>query len=106
MAKEKKAKRNVWADDYRPYGSYRGARGNPKEWQAAFQARFSKTEIKEILGDDSPWKILGLEMGATQAEIKSAFRKKSMETHPDLNPSLDGSAFRKVKAAYDQLTPE
>ena len=29
--------------------------------------------------------VLGVSKGATEAEIKSAFRKKAKEFHPDLN---------------------
>lgn len=106
--KEKKAKRNVWASDYRPYGTYRGPRGNPAQWANAFKARFSDAEIKEIIGDDDPWSILGLKPGATQADIKAAFRKKAYEWHPDVNPGKPEAAamFRKCRAAYERLTPE
>lgn len=100
----KKKRPSVWSDNYRPYGRNTGPKGNPMEWASAFKARFSDVEIQEIIGEDDPWGILGLKPGATQDEIKSAFRKKAVETHPDRNPGLDGSAFRRVKAAFDKLT--
>jgi DnaJ-class molecular chaperone len=88
------------------YGTYKGEHGSPDQWQQAFGARFSNQEIHEILGEDDPWGILGLKPGASQSEIKSAFRKKAVETHPDRNPHLNGDTgpFRKVKAAFDKLS--
>lgn len=102
----KKKRPSIWSKDYvSPYGKYKGPRGTPEQWQAAFQARFSDVEIKEIIGEDDPWAILGLRVGASQEQIVSAFRKKVMETHPDRNPQLKGHTgpFRRVKAAYDSL---
>ena len=101
----KKFKQNIWDKSYSPYGTYEGLeRGNPNEWAQAFKERMSPGEIKEILGDDNPWFILGIPVGSTQAEIKSAFFAKAKETHPDHNPGLDGSEFRRVRAAYEKLT--
>lgn len=102
----KKAKRpSPFSRNYRPYGTYEGPRGNPDEWAKAFGERLPQAEIEEILGDDSPWGILGLKAGATQKEIKSAFFRMAMETHPDRNPGKDGTEFRKVRAAYERLVP-
>ena len=98
------AKRNVFDKSYAPYGTYTGERGNPEQWAKAFEQRMSPEEVKEILGDDNPWFILGLKVGATQTEIKVAFFQRAKETHPDHNPTLDGSEFRKVRAAYERLT--
>src|SRR6266704_254969 len=97
----KKKRPSVWSDQYRPYGRNEGPSGNPLDWMHAFKARFSNVEIHEIIGDDDPWGILGLKPGASQADIKVAFRKKAIETHPDRNPGMDGSAFRRAKAAFD-----
>jgi translocation protein SEC63 len=56
----------------------------------------------------NPYKILGVEEGATPKEIKSAFRKLSLLYHPDKNQG-DPSAndmFIKVTKAHDVLTDE
>lgn len=89
-----------------PYGKYKGERGSPDQWRESFGSRFSGAEIHEIIGDDDPFGILGLKPGATQEEIKSAFRRKAIETHPDRNPQLKGDTapFRRVKAAFDKLS--
>lgn len=54
---------------------------------------------------DDPYKVLGLSPGASQEEIKKAYRQKVKEYHPDLHPN-DPSATRKtneINEAYDML---
>lgn len=54
---------------------------------------------------DDPYKVLGLSPGATEDEIKKAYRKKAKEYHPDLHPN-DATAVKKmqeVNEAYDML---
>lgn len=48
--------------------------------------------------------VLGIEADASIAEIKTAYRKKASQFHPDKNTSPDAPArFREVKDAYDLL---
>lgn len=54
-----------------------------------------------------PYKILGVETGATEAQIKSAYRKLSLKFHPDKNPAPEAAAlFTDISKAYDTLTGE
>lgn len=51
-----------------------------------------------------PFKTLGVEKNATEAEIRHAFRKLSIKYHPDRNKSSDAiEYYQKISAAYDLL---
>ena len=51
--------------------------------------------------------ILGVSKEATQAEIKSAFRKKARELHPDVNKAPDAEErFKELGKAYETLSNE
>ena len=52
--------------------------------------------------------VLGLSKGASEQEIKSAFRKKAKEFHPDLNKDNPeaGEKFKEVQEAYSVLSDE
>ena len=54
------------------------------------------------------YEVLGLNKGATDAEIKSAYRKKAKELHPDLNkddPHAEDK-FKEVQEAYSVLSDD
>ena len=49
--------------------------------------------------------LLGVDPGATTAQIKSAYRKLAKHYHPDVNDSSDAAEkFREITEAYDTLT--
>jgi DnaJ-class molecular chaperone len=48
------------------------------------------------------YQILGLQPGASEDEIKKAYRKKAMKHHPDKGG--DPEEFKKIQGAYDRLT--
>ncbi|XP_022793105.1 dnaJ homolog subfamily C member 5B-like isoform X2 [Stylophora pistillata] len=52
------------------------------------------------------YKILGVDYGATEDEIKSAYRKKALQCHPDKNPDdpLSTQKFQELGHAYRRLT--
>jgi molecular chaperone DnaJ len=55
---------------------------------------------------DDPYKVLGVSPGASQEEIKKAYRKMAKKYHPDLHPD-DPNANQKmneINEAYDMLT--
>lgn len=53
-----------------------------------------------------PYKILGLEQGASIDEVKKAYRKLARENHPDLHPGDEAAAKRmnEINEAYDRIT--
>ncbi len=54
------------------------------------------------------YEVLGIDKNATAADIKSAYRKKAKESHPDLNkddPHAE-EKFKKIQEAYSVLSDE
>jgi hypothetical protein len=64
-------KRSVWDDDYKPYGTYKGSRGNPQQWKQAYEERMGAAEAAEVLRGQfcSAREILGVALTATWAEM-------------------------------------
>ena len=48
-----------------------------------------------------PWKILGVEKGASKEVIQKAYREKVRKHHPDMGG--DDWAFHQVQEAYETL---
>jgi molecular chaperone DnaJ len=53
-----------------------------------------------------PYEVLGLQRNATQADIKSAFRRQGAKHHPDRNPDDPGAVqrFKEINAGYQILS--
>jgi hypothetical protein len=96
------------------YKTYEGERGDARQWSSAFQGRMGFAEAEEIIHgqDDTPRGILGVGPKATWAEIKTAYRTKSMLCHPDLcaqhgmTVQAATEAFKKLTAAFTVLERE
>ena len=53
------------------------------------------------------YEVLGVEKTATDAEIKSAFRKLAKKYHPDINKDADApEKFKEAQEAYAVLSDE
>ena len=52
-----------------------------------------------------PYTVLGVPRGASEEEIKEAYRKLAKKYHPDLNPGDEQAAakMKEINAAYDQI---
>ena len=84
------------------YGTYEGERGNPEQWRSFFDTAWNKDTASEIIKDESPWGILGIEADASKAEIKKAFKTMMKTHHPDKGG--DTEYAKKIIAAYVFLT--
>lgn len=49
----------------------------------------------------SAWAVLGLAPGASLGEVKRAFQRRALETHPDHGGEAED--FRQVHRAYEKL---
>ena len=52
------------------------------------------------------YEVLGVERGASEAELKKAYRRLAMKYHPDRNPDDEGAIekFKEANEAYEILT--
>jgi curved DNA-binding protein len=50
----------------------------------------------------NPYQILGLNPGASEEEVKKAYRKLAMKHHPDRGG--DEAEFKRIKEAYENIT--
>jgi DnaJ-class molecular chaperone len=97
--------KNPWKDDL--YGTYTGPRGSTAQWRKAFTETLSPEEAQEIVKEASPWDILGIKADASVQDIRTAYRKLTMEFHPDRYPANKKlwaqEQFIKVEASYTIL---
>lgn len=60
-----------------------------------------------MLSPSDCYEILGIQKGASQKEIKTAYRKLSLKYHPDRNKNeKDGDKFKQIIEAYQFLRRE
>lgn len=51
-----------------------------------------------------PYAVLGLSSGASDDEVKAAYKKLAKKYHPDINPSAEAEErMKEINAAYDQI---
>lgn len=68
----------------------------------------NRPQRKMSTAGDSLYKVLGLEKGASQEEIKKAYRKLALRHHPDKNPDNPEAAekFKEINNANSILSDE
>jgi hypothetical protein len=87
----------AWLRVLRGQPAWTGAASHPKG-----RTRAERTEATPRGNAPAPsiWQILGTSPTATEAELRLAFRKRAMETHPDQGG--DAEAFRRLLQAYEE----
>ena len=71
-------------------------------WRQQYRTRGGQDTTEYMSG--SPWLVLGLQPGATQSEIKAAFRLLAFKFHPDQNSDVGAEdKFKEIRMAYDVL---
>lgn len=54
---------------------------------------------------EDPWKVLGVEQGASMQEIKRAYRRRALKDHPDVNKAPDAKEkWQELSQAYEILS--
>ena len=63
------------------------------------------TECEKIIKSHDYYEILGVKNGASEDELKKAYKKKAIKFHPDKNHSPKAEeAFKRISTAYTTLT--
>ena len=62
--------------------------------------------IEQLLKEEEYYAILGVDRDATPSQIKKAYRRRAVQTHPDKLPDGDRRAFDKVSEAYQVLSDD
>ena len=91
---------SVFDNDYAPYGRSSGG-GNPDSWRTDFRAAVGLEEINRRLAGRSAWEVLEIEPGASQADIRRAFRRLVRLHHPDRGGSSE--RVLDILAAWETL---
>eukprot|EP00978_Attheya_sp_CCMP212_P028413 scaffold98007_cov38-Attheya_sp.AAC.2 len=90
------------ADTPAPQRHAESKKGNPKETEKEDATKVDPV-VEDILKSDDYYDILGVHKTATEVEIKKAYRRRCVVTHPDKLASGDRAAFDRVSEAYGIL---
>ncbi|MEI6386130.1 MAG: J domain-containing protein [Spirochaetota bacterium] len=98
----------AWAIEAEEKGSLTWEREEElRSWLVAAGCSEDETSAacsRSFPGWESPWSTLGLTHGATQEEIRHAFRAVSKRLHPDTGGGPDTeTGFMRARAAYEEL---
>lgn len=68
-------------------------------WAILILLAYRVSQFDYEMANFDPYEILGIQLGASQNEIKKAYRKLSLILHPDKDTG-DEKAFMKLSKAY------
>ena len=71
-------------------------------WVLFFYVAYKTTQYDYEYANFDPYEILQVEVGSSQAAIKSAYRKLSLIHHPD-KPTGDEKTFMKITRAHQVI---
>jgi len=61
--------------------------------------------LRRAGSDANPWHVLGVSSGASDAEIKKAYRRRALKEHPDVSKAPDAKQrWQELSQAYDILS--
>lgn len=86
--------REAWSGPHRRSGRRTGARRST-----------SRSQTGTPSSHEQAYHVLGLEPGATDDDVKRAYRERVKEVHPDADGG-DEEAFKRVTRAYETLTDD
>lgn len=75
-----------------------------ERWGASDMMERAFSAFEALPAPKTPWEILGVQRGASEAEIQSAYRNKARMAHPDSGGST--AAMAEVNAARDAALME
>ncbi|ORC88977.1 putative DnaJ chaperone protein [Trypanosoma theileri] len=85
-----------------------GSYGDENQQQQQQQQNFRRKKFVKLTDEDLQvdwYDVLRLEQGegATEEQIRAAYRRRCLETHPDKQKDRSDEAFKKVQRAFDIL---
>ena len=105
LKKKREAYQKYYHSSQKAYGYGRGTAGG--------SGSHSYSENRESFNHRDPHRILGIERGASQDEIKSAYRRLAVKYHPDKLEHLGDEfkalaekRFKEIQEAYQELKPK
>ena len=105
----KKKNNFIDAGNYKTYDDSKGF-GSPEEWVDDFRHRLGLDKARNVLGDDNPFDVLGIDRGANWFIVKQSHRRQALEWHPDKHrqkskteQGFANQKFLRIQAAYEMI---
>lgn len=83
---------------------YRSRASSTGQGNSSWSGSATRNNESRTMGEREAYSVLGIEPPVTQEEIKSQYRQKVKEVHPDAGGSAE--MFKKVQDAYRSLSDE